>query len=168
MSGKKKSASVLPETEGNLFFFSALKDTMIIKDSLVFIAWISAILLVAGIIWALTQPVRNRFLVKAVNQVLEQSEDPRRLTEPSYNAKGASMFAGSNFEMGRIQGERKNAIVFSFIGEGTFFPCIAVISSEGKVEEFIPLNNYGEKLLQHIPPGILKIYSKHIEKGSGL
>jgi hypothetical protein len=59
--------------------------------------------------------------------------------------------------------EGTKAFVFSFIVEGTFFPCAAVIDPMGKVQEFIPLNIHGKKILDRISPGILKLYIMRIE-----
>jgi hypothetical protein len=162
MSGKKKQGN----TDNNEnSFFSRVKDTAIIKDSMIFLGWIASLLFIAGICWVLTQPVRNRFLVRAVNRVLEQSNDPRRLSESLPVGTGSSLFMGQSFEMDRGQGERAHAIVFSFVGEGTFFPCVAVISPYGEVQEFIPLTSNGEKIIRRISPGILGIYSRRIERG---
>jgi hypothetical protein len=175
VSGKKKQASVNTNANENSLF-QKIYDTAIVKDALIFLGWIAAMLFIAGICWVLTQPVRNRILVKAVNRALEQSGDPqagssgphfpagnvRRLTEPA--GIGSSMFMGQSFAMDSGQSGRASAIVFSFIGEGTFFPCVAVISAYGKVEEFIPLTNHGEKILRRISPGILGIYSRRIER----
>jgi len=58
---------------------------------------------------------------------------------------------------------RKRVLVFSFIGEGTFFPCAAVMTEDGKLGELIPLNSHGEKALGRITPGILRIYTRRIE-----
>ena len=65
------------------------------------------------------------------------------------------------------QPDGKKAVVFTFIGEGFFFPCSAVVSSGGKVEEFIPLGSYSKKMLQQVSPGIIGIYVRRIE-GIGL
>jgi len=71
---------------------------------------------------------------------------------------------GSWFTMMEGTTVRKKVIVFSFIGDGTFFPCAAVLAPDGTVEEFIPLNSHGEKVLKRITPGILRIYARRIER----
>jgi len=154
----------------------SLLDSVIVRDALKLSGWICSILIVGGLCWALTQPVRSRFLMRAVNRVLEQYSDSRRLIEVSSGGKGSSMI-GSWYTMikARQQGisgtdnfsEGTKAFVFSFIAEGTFFPCVAVIDPVGKVQEFIPLNIHGKKILSRISPGILKLYIRRIE-GSNL
>ena len=168
MGSKKKQGNGTADNGNETSFACRIKDTAIIKDSLVFLGWITGLLFIAGICWVLTQPVRSRFLVKAVNMVFEQSGDPRRLLEPLPSGKGAFMFMGQCFEMDKEQGERTQAVVFSFIGEGVFFPCVAEVSRGGEVKELIPLTKHGEKILQRISPGIIGIYTRRIERGFGL
>jgi len=141
-----------------------LKDATILKDTMILFGWIASILIIAGICWFFTQPLRNRLLIRAVNVVLAQSGDSRRLIEPSSPERRGSLLTGSWFTMLDKTAEGKKVIVFSFIGDGTFFPCAAVISPNGGVEEFIPLNSHGEKVLRRISPGILKIYARRIER----
>ena len=147
------------------------------KDAAIFLGWIAGLVLIAGLCWHFTQPVRNRFLQKAVNRVLEQSGDPRRLDSPLLIKVSGPM--GSWFSVsehpGRKAGrsppdsaekspaEGTKAFVFSFIGGGFFFPCAAIVNPEGAVEEFIPLSKYGERLLKQTSPGILRIYVRRIE-----
>ena len=141
-----------------------LKDSAALKDIMIFLCWIASILIIAGIFWFSTQNLRDRLMIRAVNRVLEQSGDTRRLNQPSPGMRG-SFLTGSWFTMIEMEGyvTVNRVIVFSFIGEGTFFPCAAVLSQDGKVEEFIPLNNHGEIMLKRISPGILRIYAKRIE-----
>jgi hypothetical protein len=153
-------------------FFSSLSDSVVVIDALKLFGWIGSILLIAGACWILTQPVRDRYLMRAVNRVLEQYGDSRRLSELASGGGGASII-GSWYVMikGRQQGisgtdnfvEGTKAFVFTFIAEGTFFPCAAIIDPMGQVKEFIPLNIHGKKILDLISPGILKLYIKRIE-----
>ena len=142
------------------------------KDTAIFIGWVAALIILAAFFWVLTQPARNRFLAISVNRVLEQSGDFRRLGEPSVPAGNFWMGAwftmtearqAGNMDRGQFL-EGTKVFIFSFIGEGTFFPCAAVKTPDGKVQEFIPLNRHGERRMQRIPPGILKIYANRIER----
>ena len=143
--------------------FVSIKEE-IIKDAMILFGWIAAMLVIAGVCWVLTQPVRNRFLVRAVNRVLAQSGDSRRLTGPVLSGGRGSLLSGSWFAM--TGGGSDRAFVFSFIGDGAFFPCAAIITQDGKVREFVPLNSYGERALKRVSPGILNIYTRRIE-GAG-
>jgi len=147
------------------------KDKTIFKDAAILAGWIAGLVLIAGLLWFFTQPLRSRILMNAVNQVLEQSRDPRRL--------GAQVSSGAlNYGVSRLgawytiteaQGRNhagSRVFIFAFIGEGTFFPCAAVVAPDGRVREFIPLNNHGERMLRRISPEILRLYSRRIE-GAG-
>jgi len=141
-----------------------------IKDSVILVGWISGLILIASLCWFFTQPARSGILVRAINKVLEQSGDSRRLGE-SFNTPSSGM--GSWYTLTENSRRRDSgselipdgtrAYVFIFIGEGSFFPCAAVVSPEGKVEEFIPLNDQGKRMIKRVPPGVLKIYSSRIE-----
>ena len=132
----------------------------LLKDAAILAGWIAGLILIAGLLWVFTQPVRERFILNAVNQVLEQSGDSRRLETPiSPGALGAGVSRlGSWYTM---TGGTK-AFVFAFIVEGTFFPSAAVVTPEGSVKEFIPLNNHAERMLRRISPKVLELYSRRI------
>jgi len=144
-----------------------------LKDTMILIGWIASLLIIAGTSWILTQPLRDRFLVRAVNRVLEQSGDARALGELTSSGTSGSFIIGSWYTMmlARQMGaagtkdfsDGTKAFVFSFIGEGTFFPCVAVVLPNGKVGEFIPLSSHGERIIKKISPGILRLYARRIE-----
>jgi hypothetical protein len=157
--------------------FFLILESVIFRDTIKLFGWIASILIIAGLCWTLTQSVRNRFLTRAINRVLEQYGDSRRLGELSSSlGTGGASLIGSWHTMirARQQGNSTNdnfldgttAFVFSFIAEGTIFPCVAVVDPMGRVQEFIPLNTHGKKILSRISPGILKLYIRRIE-GSG-
>ena len=152
-----------------------------LKNAGIVFGWIAGLVLIAGLLWFFTQPVRNRFLVRAANLVLEQSGDYRRLGETALSSKASGSFvSGSWFSVipaaqagysadlqsgrGRLPGGTK-AFVFTLIGEGYFFPCLAIVSPQGKVEEFIPLGIHGERMMKRVSAGLLRIYSRRIEGG---
>ena len=143
-----------------------------VKDSAILVGWIAGLLLIAGLSWFLTQPLRSNFLLRAVNRVLEQSGDPRRLGVPvppgalkiGFSRTGFwyTMAPGGKLPDGKLSDGSK-AFIFTFFGEGTFFPCVAMVDSGGKVEEIIPLNSHGEKMIQRVSPGFISIYTRRIE-----
>ena len=150
-----------------------------VKDALMLVGWIAGLILIAGLCWFLTQPARTLFLRNAVNRVLEESGDLRRLNEPVSPAISGSAGMGVWYTMTEIstrtgntaRGESSDgkfsagtrAFIFTFIGEGNFFPCAAIVNPEGKVQEFIPLNKHGAQIIKLISPGIVKIYTQRIE-----
>ena len=138
------------------------------KDTAILMGWIIVLLGLAAFSWVFTQPLRNYFLIRSVNQVLEQSGDSRRLQELAgtngYFGMGSWFSVAELQRSGNTSQIQTRAFVFSFVGEGTFFPCMAIIGPDGKVQEFIPLNSHGERVLKRIPPGFLRIYSNRIER----
>jgi hypothetical protein len=174
---RQAGASGGPKSIGSIIgpklrsFFSSLLDSVVVMDALKLFGWIGSILIIGGACWMLTQPVRDRYLMRAVNRVLEQYGDSRRLSELSSGSGGSIIGSWYTMIKGRQQGisgtdnfiEGTRAFVFTFIAEGTFFPCAAIIDPMGQVKEFIPLNIHGKKILDRISPGILKLYIKRIE-----
>jgi len=132
------------------------------REATIFIAWIATLLVLAGIFWAFTLPARNNLLVKSVNRALEESGDSRRLETLSNNERTVSFGMSARFAVKNTP-EQQSAVVFTLIGEGTFFPCVALLNQDGKVAEFIPLNRHGERVMRRISPGLLKIFSGRIE-----
>ena len=140
------------------------------KDTAILFGWISVLIIIAGLAWFFTKQPREDFLIKAINKVLEQSGDHRRLGEPIHEL---SLGMGSWFTVTEATKRRNTgseplsdgsrAYIFVFITEGSFFPCAAVVSPGGKVEEFIPLNSQGKRLIKQVSPGILQIYTSRIE-----
>ena len=160
------------------------KDMGIFKDAAILAGWIAGLILVAGLFWFFTQPVRNRILLSAVNQVLEQSGDSRMLGTPVPTKAlrpGVSKVGSWYTMIERTQVEppirRRSGqsaapempdpiarvFVFAFIGEGTFFPCAALVNLDGKTEGFIPLNKHGERMLNRVSPKIIELYTRRIE-----
>jgi len=161
MSNKKTSSNGTSEKEKSPLVL--LRESTTFKDTLILLAWITSILIIANVCWYTTQGLRDRLTIRAVNRVFIQTGDSRRLLEPTSPEWKASLLTGTWFTMQDETPVRKKALVFSFIGEGTFFPCIAVMTQDGKVADIIPLSSHGEKVLKRISPGILRLYTKRIE-----
>ena len=140
-----------------------------LKDRAILAGWIGGLLLIAGLSWFLTQAPRNHFLQRSVNRVLEQSGDSRRLGEPipAADQNGSRMGVYFTIDGSSVLDRSGKAFIFTFIAEGTFFPCIAIIGADGRVREIIAINNYGKKILERVSPQIVNLYTRRIE-GSGL
>ena len=134
-----------------------------LKDKAIFAGWIGGLLLLAGFSWFLSQPSRNLFLQRAVNRSLEHSGESRRLEGPLPSAEGAKM--GSYFSLAGPSrlGNPGRVFVFTFVAEGLFFPCAAIIGADGRVEELIALNNQGKIVIERASQGVLNLYIRRIE-----
>jgi hypothetical protein len=135
-----------------------------LKDGSIFAAWIAGILLIGGLCWLLSMPLRSHLLMKAVNRVLIRIDDSRRLDAviPLSELKPGALRLGTWYSMA-FSGEGNRAVVFTLIAEGYFFPCLAEINQEGRVEDIIPLSRHGEKIFRRLSPGNIQIYIRRIE-----
>jgi len=137
------------------------------KELLLFSTWIAGLILIAGLAWFFTQPVRNSALINAVNRSLEQSGDARRLGEPLSAASipfGASK-AGFWFTVQESSSfpRQTYALVFTLFSGGAFFPCAAVLTLEGEVIELIPLGVHARSVFSRVPDEVLRLYTRRIE-----
>lgn len=159
--------------------FPKMMDAAVLRDAALLLGWIAGLILIVGLCWFFTQPLRSRLLLRAVNRVLLESGDSRRLEElpqngtlkrePGISAIGSwynvSGISPSGHSPGESAPEEAKAVVFTFIGEGSFFPCAAIVGSGGEVQEFIALTSHGKRLIKQVSPGILRIYSNRISSG---
>jgi len=138
-----------------------------LKDTFIFIAWISGLLLIGGFSWFLTRPIRANLLQDSINRVLIRAGDSRRLEAPLAPPRrtvGSSPPIGHWFSLKVREGAlQERLFFFTLIADGTFLPCAAFVNSEGKVKEIMPLSSQGERALSLISPGILKLYIRRIE-----
>ena len=134
-----------------------------LRDKAIFAGWIGGLLLLAGFCWFLSQPSRNLFLQRAVNRSLESSGDFIRLEGPLPPADAAKMGNYFSFtDSSRFVNSGK-VFVFTFVNEGVFFPCAAILGADGRVEELIALNSQGKMILERVSQGILNLYIRRIE-----
>jgi len=142
-----------------------------LKNSSILAGWIMGLVLISGFVWFFTQPVREHLFITAVNQVLQQGGDNRRLFSPlSYADVNPGAFRlGFWFTMS--EGDLAEAqsgthgFVFLFIAGGTSFPCLAVVTQDFSEVQFIPLSAHGERVIQNLPDEILSLYSRRIIGG---
>jgi hypothetical protein len=134
-----------------------------LKDTAILFGWIGALLLIGCLCWYFTKPLRIELLRNSVNRVLVRAGDTRRLDAPLAPAaiKPSQGRIGTWF----ATRDGYTVLVFSLIADGVFLPCAAVVDTQGKLEEIIPLSEGGAKLLDRISPGIMKLYTRRIEGG---
>jgi hypothetical protein len=147
--------------------YAALSWIPRLKDLSIFIGWIGGLLLIGGLCWFLSAPLRAGRLLRSVNRVFIRSGDTRRLGEaiPSSELTPEALRIGTWYNM--VSGNGRRAVVFTLAAEGRFFPCAAEINAEGGVEEIIPLSAGGEKTFSRLSPGSVQIYIRRIEGSKG-
>jgi hypothetical protein len=138
-----------------------------LKDLSIFIGWIGGILLIGGLCWFLSAPLRAGRLMRSVNQVFIRAGDPRRLAAliPASELTPEALRMGTWYSM--VSGNGSRAVVFTLAAEGRFFPCVAELNPEGRVEELIPLSTGGEQTFGRLSPGSVQIYIRRIEGSQG-
>ena len=140
---------------------SFLKDKTYLKESLIIAGWICGLIILSGLCWYFTHPVRNRIQINSINQVLEQSGNPGRIIERIQGRNRAGGLGSYYTFTGN-----SSAFVFTFIGEGAFFPCAAILAADGEVVEIIPLNRSGQRFMERASPQVINIYLNRIMGGS--
>ena len=142
------------------------------KDTLISITWIGGLVLIGGLSWYLTRPLRTNFLMNSIDQALISMGDSRRL-EAAVNPENRGTFGPLNFgplstkgHWFSLRGEEDRLLFFTLISDVTFLPCAAILSPEGKVKEIIPLSSRGESALNYVSPVIVRLYIRRIEGGS--
>ena len=138
---------------------------VLLKDKLIFSAWILGIILLAGISWHLTQNARVHFLRIAVNQVLELYSDNLRVGELMDTSINLQSGTGTYFYLTNTEGTfmSGSVYIFSFMAEAVSFPCAAIIDRDGRVREYIALNPQGKSYLLEASSGLLAMYTRRIE-----
>jgi hypothetical protein len=63
---------------------------------------------------------------------------------------------------------QENAVLFSFIVDGIFSPCLAIISNDGKLASLVPLTVNADRAVSRMNPGYLRIWIDRIEKNAAI
>jgi hypothetical protein len=144
------------------------------KDSLLFSLWIGAIFLAAFLCWFLTQSLRADIMKNAVNRNLSERTGSDRTGSDRNPAPRLEKFIPSGelesgvFRMGYWftikDRENSKALVFALAIDGTFLPCLAIVTDK-KVEAILPLGTHSKELFGRLTPGVLRIYIRRIEGG---
>jgi hypothetical protein len=133
------------------------------KEAGILAAWIAGPLLIGGLFWFLSQPLRTRLLRENVNDLLTE-----KIEKIEKNALGPAVPASSlpkmRFPLGTwytLRDSEKRVLVFPLMSGGSALPCAALVSPAGTVEEIISLR--GERALRQVPHGVRAAYIRRIE-----
>ena len=114
------------------------------KDKAILFGWIAGLLLLISVLWILTQPLQTYYLLRTVNNVFINNNDPRRLSAfVQYRTPRAGLL-GYWFLMHNSQNKM---FVFTVFKDGILIPLGAVVSDYGIVEEVIPLSAHAAHVL---------------------
>ncbi|MDR0877799.1 MAG: hypothetical protein LBN21_07075 [Treponema sp.] len=139
------------------------KDILLkIKDKAIFLGWIAGLLLMGGLLWALTGHVREISLMQSVNRVFILHDDPRRLAAPLHVRRSAGKVSPLGNWYSQANSEN-TFFVFTIMGNGVSAVCGASVSREGTVLEIIPVSIHAADALKRLSPGIIQMYVRRIE-----
>ena len=128
------------------------------RDLFLTVYWIVGLVSVCGMCWFFTRPLRANLLMRTINRAWAYEGKARQLYTPL--ASGQKL---DRLGMWFYQGEGSRVLAFTIISDGIFLPCAAVVNSQGKVEDILPLSANGDKMLSRIPSGMIQLYIRRIE-----
>ena len=131
-----------------------------VKDRAVLTSWVLVLLLLTCLIWVLTQPMQTNYLLRAVNNVFNNNNDTRRLSEYLPRKTKNPGLMGYWYSMNNTTDKM---FVFAIFHDGILVPLGAVVSDDGFVKEVIPLSAHAVQIFNNLPENIIKIYIARIE-----
>jgi hypothetical protein len=132
------------------------------RDAAVFLGWAAGLFLAGFLLWSLTGTARDRSLLRAVNRIFIQKGDIRRVDAP-VPPRGHGL-PGNWYSLTQAG---HTLFVFSAMSGGIMAPYAAFVNSQGKVDEIIPLSIHAEQFMPHFREGLMDIYIRRIESGTG-
>ena len=132
------------------------------KNAGILAGWIGGILIIGGLFWFLTQPLRANFLMRAVNQVFLRTGTAHRLAAAIPPGKSGRP-VGSWYALANSP---DRAVVFSVMADGVLVSFAAIVSEEGTVDALIPLSGHAVQIMDRIPGSALRPYIRRIEAES--
>ncbi|MDR1420712.1 MAG: hypothetical protein LBI86_10090 [Treponema sp.] len=135
-------------------------------DAAVFLGWTAGLFLAGLLLWSLTQSVRDRSFLRAVNRVFIQRGEERRLRAslPPPGPRRGSGLPGTWYSLAESDGA---VFVFLVMGDGIMTPYAAFLGSGGKVDEIVPLSVHAEQFMPRFREGLMGIYIRRIEAETG-
>jgi len=130
------------------------------KDKALLFGWVTGLLLFISLLWIFTQGLQTHYLLRAVNNVLINKEDSRRLVERVHVKTGKSGPLGYWYS---LNNSTDKMFVFSVFQDGILIPLGAIVSANGKVNDVIPLSAHAVQVFDSLPKSILQIYINKIE-----
>ena len=130
------------------------------KDRAISLGWIAGLLIIISLLWILTQPLQERYLLRTVNRAFITAGQPYRVTASlAQNGKNAFLL-GYWYSM---LNTTDRMFVFAVIRDGILVPLGARVSANGDVEEIIPLSAHAVQTMENIPHSVMRMYVARIE-----
>ena len=141
------------------------------KDRAILFGWTAGLLIIISIIWIISQPLQTYHLLRTVNNVFINNNDPRRVYEYIPVKSGKAEVLGYWYSMNNSPDAM---FVFMVFQDGILIPLGAIVSAErdpaggfrGEVQELIPLSAHAVQTFNNLPQSILQMYIRRIEASS--
>jgi len=131
------------------------------KDRAVLFGWVAGLLLLISLLVILTVPVQGYYILRNVNSMFINNNDTRRLYAYIQQKSGKADPFGYWFSMTNSE---NRMFVFSIFKDGILIPLGAVVTTEGSVEEIIPLSAHAVQAFAALPESVIQMYVRRIEK----
>jgi hypothetical protein len=131
-----------------------------LKDKAILACWVMGIIILISIIWVPSQRIQANFLMRTINNVLVNSSDSRRVSEFIQKKPVKPGLFGYWYS---INNSVNQMFVFTVFQDGILVPLGAIVSSDGSVDEVIPLSSHAVQIFNNIPQRVLQIYISKIE-----
>jgi hypothetical protein len=132
-----------------------------LRSAAVLLEWTAGLFAAGFLLWSLTQPLRDRVLMKAVNRVFTSRGETRLIGGPIPPPGGGERLFGTWYSL--VDGTR-NLFVFPVMIDGILTPYAAFVDGGGKVEEVVPLSFHAEQFMPRFRRGLMGIYVRRIER----
>jgi hypothetical protein len=133
-----------------------------LKEIGVFLGWIAALFLIAGLSWLLTRQVRSESAVRHINESLRAAGETRELEAPLvFNRSLPRRQAAKAAQLGTwytLSNSEDRGVVFSIPADGILAPFLIFISPQGEASRPIPLGAHSTQIMDRLPGGTLQTY----------
>jgi hypothetical protein len=130
------------------------------KDKLILLGWITGLLLLISVLWISTRSAQAFNLLRAVNSVLINNNDSRRVSEYIQTKAGKAEILGYWYKM---YNSTDKMFVFTAFQDGILIPLGAVVSTNDTVDEILPVSAHAAQVFDKMPKSVLQMYSDRIE-----
>jgi hypothetical protein len=141
------------------------KQSPTVKDRLIFMGWLTGLLLAASLVWSLSFPYRAGSLMRSVNKALEAAGDERIISSPLPREGTRSSPMGFWYKLYKSD---SFFYVFVIMNEGILVPCGVEVNSDGKAAAIVPLGSHARQLIGRIPQGVIQVYLHRIESAASV
>ena len=140
---------------------SAIESPEMRRKILLLSAWIGAVLIIGGSLWFFTHNYRTRILMETMNTILMENHSISVEALPGLYSTPASVLGGQWF---KVNDSSDSILLFTIFRYGITASYAALIDSNGRVKDIIPLSANARQLSKGLPMPIYNFYVERIEQ----